>query len=162
MTPYFDYDTQKEGNLSPSLDAATKFVNSWADENRSPFIIRSSWKGNEKANGRIQFQCPHGVDRDSRSKGTRPLQHVLYTNCPVMINVVQSRKENVWRVTKLIKKHEGHMLGPEVYGTYQKVRKLQPKDLQEIASLDGVGASRRRVASTLSDKTGIVINIFRK
>ena len=150
------YDALKEGIIFPTFDAADSFVKKWSRENISPLIIRSSWKGNEKGNGRIQYMCPHGVERDRRSKGTRKLQHLLYSNCPAMINVVQNRKENIWRVSKLIKHHEGHMIGEEVYGSYQTVRKLEPNDLQEIASLDGVGAARRRVAAAISEKTGML------
>ena len=46
------------------------------------------------------------------------------------------------------------MLGAEVYGSYQKVKKLDEQDIQVVTELEGVGASRRRVASALSDKTG--------
>ena len=102
-----------------------------------------------------KFGCPHAVNRDTRSKGDRKLQYVLYSKCPAMINVVKNRNEGTWRVTKLEKNHKGHMLGPEVYGSYQKVRKLKEKDLEVIADLDGVGAARRRVASAVSEKTGM-------
>merc|ERR1719318_602931 len=46
------------------------------------------------------------------------------------------------------------MIGPAIYGSYQKVRKLSDEDLRKIQELDSVGASRRRVASALSDRTG--------
>ena len=150
-----EYHDLEEGKLFRTTEEVDQFVKNWGAKHISPFIIRSSFKGNEKANGRIQYQCPHAVNRDTRSKGDRPLQHVMYSRCPAMINVVQNRKEGIWRVTKLIKSHEGHMLGPDVYGTYQKVRKLKEKDIKSIADLDGVGAARRRVASALSEKTGM-------
>ena len=51
--------------------------------------------------------------------------------------------------------HNGHMVGRDVYGSYQKVRKMSDADHQMIIELEAVGASRRRVASALSDKTGM-------
>ena len=53
-------------------------------------------------------------------------------------------------------KHQGHMLGPEVFGGYQNVRKLTTEDIQFINELDavGVGATRRRIAERIGQKTG--------
>ena len=150
------FDCLSEGLQFNSLEVAEKYVQSWCDEHLFPLIIRSSFKGNENQNGRIQFCCPHGVLRKSKTKGERPLQHVQYSACPAMLNVVQNRQGNCWRVTKVKKKHEGHMLGPAIYGSYQKVRKMSDEDLRMIQELESVGASRRRVASALSDKTGNV------
>jgi hypothetical protein len=38
------------------------------------------------------------------------------------------------------KKHNGHMVGPSIYGSYQKVRKMNDEDLQMIQDLEAVGA----------------------
>ena len=51
-------------------------------------------------------------------------------------------------------KHQGHKLGPEVFGGYQDVRKLATEDIQFINELDAVGASRRRIAERIGQKTG--------
>ena len=143
------------GKVFKTSEEVEQFVKNWGARHLSPFIVRSSFKSNDKSNGRIQYSCPHAVNCYTRSKGDRKLQHVLYSKCPAMINVVQNRQEGTYRVTKLDKNHEGHMLGPEVYGSYQKVRKLKEKDLEVIAHLDAVGAARRRVASAVSEKTGM-------
>jgi hypothetical protein len=50
---------------------------------------------------------------------------------------------------------EGYTIHNLAYGAYQKVRKLKEKDLEVIADLDAVGAARRRVASAVSEKTGM-------
>ena len=71
-----------------------------------------------------------------------------------MVNVTQKRQDNTWRITKVIKTHNGHMVGRDVYGSYQKIRRMSDMDHQFITELDAVGASRRRVASALGDKTG--------
>ena len=81
---------------------------------------------------------------------------MLYTGCGATVMIVQNRQANCWKVTKVQKEHNGHMIGREVYGTYQKVRKMSDADIQMISDLEGVGASRRRIASALSDKTGHV------
>lgn len=154
------FDHLKVGQTFESYDDVLSFVKKWGQENLSPFIIRSSYRGNERSNGRIQFLCPHGVERENKSKGERPLQHVLFTNCPALINVNQDRHTDTWTVTKLIKGHEGHMIGPEIYGTYQKVRKMSAKDIKSVNEMDGVGASRRRVAEAISENTGQFVQSY--
>ena len=154
---------EKEDNLKEDLkfgsyEDVDKYVKEWSDANLSPFIIRSSFQGNENSNGRIQYVCPHGVERTSKSRGGRPRQHVMHTDCPVRINVNQNRKDNTWTVTKVVKKHQGHMLGPDVYGGYQKFCKMSSADVQFVNELDAVGASRRRIAERMGEKTGNAYN----
>ena len=79
------------GKVFKTSEEVEQFVKNWGARHLSPFIVRSSFKGDDKSNGRIQYNCPHAVNRDSRSKGDRKLQHVLYLKCPAMINVVQNR-----------------------------------------------------------------------
>ena len=93
------------GKVFKTTEEVEQFVKNWGARHLSPFIVRSSFKGDDKSNGRLQYSCPHAVNRDTRSKGDRKLQHVLYSKCPAMINVVQNRKEGTWRVTKLEKNH---------------------------------------------------------
>ena len=73
-TTNLDYDELKVGKYFGNVDEVEQFVANWGSKNVSPFVIRSSFKGNEKSNGRLQYACPHAVDRKSRSKGDRPLQ----------------------------------------------------------------------------------------
>ena len=136
----------KEGLLFQSHEEADKFIKKWSAEQMSPIVIRSSYMGDVKKNGRISYVCPHGVERKTKCKGDRPRQHVMFTNCPFMINVNQDRKNNTWSITKVVNKHLGHMIGPEVYGGYQNVRKMTEDDVQFVNELDAVGASRRRIA----------------
>ena len=103
-----EMDDLKEGLTFASYELVDSFVKKWSDKNLSPLIIRSSFRGNEDKNGRIQYVCPHGIERTTKSKGGRPKQHVMYTNCTALINVNQSRKDNTWKVTKVITKHRGH------------------------------------------------------
>lgn len=147
-------DDLKEGLTFASYELVDSFVKKWSDKNLSPLIIRSSFRGNEDKNGRIQYVCPHGIERTTKSKGGRPKQHVMYTNCTALINVNQIRKDNTWKVTKVVTKHRGHMLGPDVYGGYQKVRKMSSEDIKFVNELDGVGAARRRIAERIGEKTG--------
>ena len=135
-----------------SFEEAEEYVKAWGNHNLSPLIVRGSHRGSDKVNGRIQYLCPHGLQRKPKSKGERVHQHVHYNACPVMINVMQNRQANLWRVTKVMKVHAGHMIGRDVYGSYQKVKKLSENALQMVAEMDAVGASRRRVAAALSDK----------
>ena len=148
----------KEGLSFESYEEVDTFVQKWSVDCFSPVIKRSSFRGHDKTNGRIQYVCPHGVERQSRSKGGRPRQHVLFTNCPFVINVNENRKLGKWMIGKLNLKHQGHMLGPEVFGGYQNVRKLATEDIQFINELDAVGASRRRIAERIGQKTG---NIYK-
>ena len=133
---------------------AEKYMKLWCDKHLFPLVVRGSFKGTETINGRIQYTCPHGVQRKTISTGERPLQHVLYTGCLAMVTITQNRQGNVWWVSKVHKEHSGHMCGAEVYGSYQTNKKMSDKDYQMITELESVGASRRRVASALSDKTG--------
>ena len=83
----------KVGLTFASYDLVDTFVKKWSDKNVSPLIIRSSFRGNQNSKGRIQYVCPHGVERTTKSEGGRPKQHVMYTNCHALINVNQSGKE---------------------------------------------------------------------
>ena len=106
----------KEDLTFKSYDDVDTFIKKWSAEQMSPLITRSSFRGNENTNGRIQYVCPHGVERKSKSKGARPKQHVMYTNCAFAVNVNENRKKKVWTITKLNTRHPGHMLRPDVYG----------------------------------------------
>ena len=86
-------DNLKQGLKFGSVEDVDKNVKEWSDANLSPFIIRSSFSGNENSNGRIQYVCPYGVERTSKFRGGRPRQHVMHTDCPVRINVNQNRKK---------------------------------------------------------------------
>ena len=55
-------DDLKEGLTFASYELVDSFVKKWSDKNLSPLIIRSSFRGNEDSNGRIQYVCPHGID----------------------------------------------------------------------------------------------------
>ena len=123
------FDCLSEGLQFNYLEVAEKYIQSWCDQNLFPLIIRSSYKGDEKHNWRIQYSCPHGIQRKSKAKGERPLQHVQYSACPAMVNVVQNRQANCWRVTEVEKRHEGHMIGPAICSSYQKARKMSNEDL---------------------------------
>jgi hypothetical protein len=73
------------GKEFKTSEEVEQFVKNLGARHRSPF------KGDDKSNGRIQYNCPHAVNRDTRSKGDRKLQRILYSKCPAMINVVQNR-----------------------------------------------------------------------
>ena len=148
------FDKLKNGLEFHSADEAEDYLKLWSAENFSHLIIRGSFRGNETTNGMIQFTCPHGIQRKLKYKDKRHHQHHLYYGCCAMVNVMQNRQEKKLSFTKVIKEHTGHMIGRDVYGSYQKVRKMSDNDLQMITELEAVGASRRRVASALSDKTG--------
>ena len=47
------------------------------------------------------------------------------------------------------------MLGPDVFGGYQNVRKISEDDIKFVTELDGVGAARRRIAERMGQKTGM-------
>ena len=148
------FDALKNGLEFHSADEAEDYLKLWSAENFSHLIIRGSFRGNETTNGMIQFTCPHGIQRKLKYKDKRHHQHHLYYGCCAMVNVMQNRQEKKLSFTKVIKEHTGHMIGRDVYGSYQKVRKMSDNDLQMITELEAVGASRRRVASALIDKAG--------
>ena len=56
-----EMDDLKEGLTFASYELVDSFVKKWSDKNLSPLIIRSSFRGNEDSNGRIQYVCPHGM-----------------------------------------------------------------------------------------------------
>ena len=144
----------KEGLSFESYEEVGTFVQKWGVDCFLPVIKRSSFRGHEKTNGRIQYFFPSGVERQFRFKGARPRQHVPFTNCPFVINVNKNRKLGKWMICKLNLKHQGHMLGPEVFGGYQTVRKLATEDIQFINELDDVVASSRRIAERIGQTTG--------
>ena len=45
------------------------------------------------------------------------------------------------------------MLGPDVFGGYQNVRKMSEDDIRFVNELYGVGAARRRIAGRMGQKT---------
>ena len=156
----YSFDKLSEGLQFTTRGVAEEFISAWCAKNFSPLIVRGSSNGNEKQNGRIQYSCPHGMQRKSKTKGERPLQHLQYTACSAMVNIVQNRGANCWRITKLCKKHNGHMLGPAIYGSYQKVRKMSDADIQTVQDLEGLGALEGELPRTSVIKQVNIVNEY--
>ena len=134
------------------IRASYKFLVLIQKKNFQSLVVKKMEYG---SNERIQYVCPHGVVRTTSSKGGHPRQHVLYTNCPFLVNINENRKNQTWKITKLVTKHQGHMLGPDVFGGYQNIRKMSEDDIQFVNELDGVGAARRHIAERMGQKTGM-------
>ena len=47
------------------------------------------------------------------------------------------------------------MLGPDVFGGYQNVRKMSEDDIRFVNKLDRVGAAHRPIAERMGQKTGM-------
>ena len=50
----------REGVTFPSFEEADTFINKRSVDQMSPIITRSSFCGNDRGNGQIQYVCPHG------------------------------------------------------------------------------------------------------
>jgi hypothetical protein len=66
-------------------------------------------------------------------------------------------KDKLFKVTKCIKDHTGHLTGSSVYGSYPTVRIMSESTQNKVNQLEGVGASRRRVADVIGEETGNII-----
>ena len=151
----FEYDELQVGLSFTSYDAACDYIKNWTDSNKLPLVKRDTSRGNEKTPGRLLFECPHAIKRRYKSKGAREKRSVNYTACNSRVNIYESKRDGVFRVTLCIKEHDGHLTGEAVYGSYPTVRAMTPTTKQKIMQLESVGASRRRVADLMSENTGI-------
>ena len=150
----FEFDELKVGLTFSDYDSACSYIKQWCDINKMPLVKRDTARGNESTPGRLLFECPHATKRQYRTKGVREKRSVNFTDCKSRVNIYESKKLGGFRVTLCVTQHEGHLVGESVYGSYQTVRKLSEASQQKIIELDGVGASRKRVAEYMSDETG--------
>ena len=151
----YTYDELSKGLAFKSFVEATNYMKSWCDSNKLPFIIRDSCKGTESKPGRILFECPHGTKRKYKKTLARERQSVNYTACEARVNIFESMKDRLYKVTNCVKVHSGHMVGEEVYGSYPTVRVMSKETKKKLMELEKVGASRRRVADVIGEETGI-------
>ena len=56
----------------------------------------------------------------------------------------------------MVTKQQGHLLGPDVFGGYQNVRKMSEDDIRFDNELDGVGATRRHIAERMGQKMVLI------
>ena len=52
----------REGFTFPSFQEAETFIKTWSVDQMSPIITRSSFRGNDRRNGQIQYVYPHGAE----------------------------------------------------------------------------------------------------
>ena len=155
--PTFAYEDLEVGKLFGTLEEAASYIKEWCDKNDCPLIVRDSSKKRDTSPGHLRYLCPHAYKRIGKSKAERPKQHVHYSACQSQVNIWYSNKEEMYRVTKCIKVHQGHLVGAEIYRSYRTVRKLTSPSKNLIKELDNAGASHRCVADVVQAKTG---NIF--
>ena len=152
--PTFDFEELQIGISFHNYVEAETYMRKWCDKNKLPMIKRDSFKGSEIRPGRILFECPHRTKRKQKVKGVRKRQHLNFTNCESQVSLYQSLSDGVFKVTKCIKTHCGHLTGDSVYGSYPTVRVLTEGGTQKLNQLEGIGASRRRVAEVMGEETG--------
>ena len=120
-------------------------------------VKRSTSKGtydeNGDKSGKNQLYCTHGIVRKSTATSIRPIQRVNHTGCPCRIYINQ-HKIGVWKITKAVLNHTGHLLGAEVYSSYSHVKKLNKDDEEYVKGLMEARAAPRNIASCLSHRTG--------
>ena len=151
----YAFDELEVGMSFANYDDACIYIRKWCDENKMPLVKRDSCRGDAPGvSGRILYQCPHAINRKSKSKGMRKLQSVNFTACKFKVNIYESKKHGDFRVTYCHKNHDGHLVGDFVYGSYPTVRTMSETTKQKVAEFDAVGASRRRIADVISDETG--------
>jgi len=155
MKYYKSKDPLEFGALFKSLETFNKKLENFCSRTFCPLVISSSHKGGEgQKHGRIQLKCPHGIKRKSRAKtGKRPYQYINHTGCTAYLNLNQMRTGD-WHVTNINLQHTGHELGPKIYRGYRHVRKLSSYDWKYVTEMIEVGARPRKIAQSLTDRTG--------
>jgi hypothetical protein len=81
------------------------------------------------------------------------VQRINYTACPCRVYINQKDK-GVWKITQAVLNHSGHLLGPDIYGSYSHVKKLTPEDEEFVKELMKAKAAPRNIAMCLSQRTG--------
>jgi hypothetical protein len=153
----FEYDELQIGLTFGGFEEAESYIKRWCDVNKLPLIKRDSCRDSETRPGRILYECPHRTKRKYSTAGVRERQHVNFTACESHVNIYQSMKDKLFKVTKCIKDHTGHLTGSSVYGSYPTVRIMSESTQNKVNQLEGVGASRRRVADVIGEETGNII-----
>ena len=145
----------KVGTTFPSYRESCRSVQEYFDNNYEPLVIRSSDDGKVKEGrrGRIQIVCSHGYHRKSKASSSRPHQAINFTNCLAGVNI-NEQATGEWRVTKANFQHSGHLVGPDVYGSYAKQKKLDEETEDYVEELAKAGAAPRNIADCLNAKTG--------
>ena len=141
-----------------SFEDASHYIKNWCDTNNQPLVKRDSCKGTDTRAGKLIFQCPHAIKRKYTAK-IRVCQAVNYTGCESKVSIYENRADGVFRVTQCIKTHSGHLLGENIYGSYPTVRVLSDDMKKKILQMESVGASRRRIADSVGEETGIMKNL---
>ena len=154
------FDELETGLKFESYQAASIYIKNWCNTNQLPLVIRDSFKGSETKAGRILYECPHGTKRKYKDTLVRERQGVNFTACGSQVNIYQSLRDKCFKVTKCVKVHSGHLIGDGVYGSYPIVRSMNESTLNKVMQLEGVGASRRRVADVIGEETGMSITVF--
>lgn len=154
------FEELETGLRFESFEAASSYIKNWCNTNQLPLVRRDSYTGSETKPGRILYECPHGTKRKYKDTLVRERQCVNFTACESKVNIYQSLRDKCFKVTKCVKVHSGHLLGDGVYGSYPTVRSMTGSTLNKVMQLEGVGASRRRVASVIGEETGMSITFY--
>ena len=102
-----EIDELEEGVRFPTEDIAVKSIENWSFKALCPLSKVRYRKGKEGVKGRRCFGCPHGITRTTKAESKRPCQMLMYTGCPVKINM-NEQDDGSWIVTTCLLKHSGH------------------------------------------------------
>ena len=91
-----------------STDDAVACVSSYNSTNFTNFVKTSNCKKS------LVYCCRHGVQRSSKSKGTRPNQHYNFVDCKATIRMYKSTNGSL-KVTKSILEHSNHVVNENVH-----------------------------------------------
>ena len=87
------------------------------------------------------------------ASSSRPVQRVNYTGCQAGLNL-NEQVDGSWKIGLKVVLEHNHEIGPEYYGAYGFSKKLTDEDIELVLLLDKANAPGRKIADTLSQKTG--------
>ena len=143
-----DYQSNINIYLSATFQSFDEFqtcLKKYLDEANTHVVTRSSDPMKDSSvckntfpKKRIRYLCsyhrdPETIPEYSKSKGKRPKQAYLASNCPFEIQVKYIKRIKCYQITNLIENHCGHDLSRDSYESHPQFRRLNSPEKQKYA-----------------------------
>lgn len=142
------------GTIFASKEEVKKHVQLFSDSNFSPLVLHRSYT-RKNSTHRLNYMCPYGIARKSRSTGKRQSSQ-KFVGCPVVLNINQ-QANRTFVVRKADLDHKDHDVGEEVFARYK--RKLSKDQEDAVKAFLTTDPSNKEVSVLLADLTGKIYSV---
>ena len=153
IEPFRKTDTMAKemavGTIFASKEEVKNHVQLFSDSNFSPLVLHRSYT-RKNSTHRLNYMCPYGIARKSRSTGKRQSSQ-KFVGCPVVLNINQ-QANRTFIVRKADLAHKDHDVGEEVFARYK--RKLSKDQEDAVKAFLTTDPSNKEVSVLLADLTG--------